>query len=215
VVSIAAYPEDAMARARKQIVSTDDTQFKKIEAALGCELPIESRQWILFAIKAAPIIQRMQADLQETIFQVAKDIVVHATGLEQALKDAAKSADISHWLSDFAYGDLNELGVVPQAIVQSVAAHVSALKESAKIVLTMQRRGRGRPKQKDRELVTMGLKKALIAIPFPKRPTVARFARVIYPYLNVPPKSIKSIDALADLLNAALGESGRKNPRES
>jgi len=205
-----------MARARKQIASTDDAQFKKIAAALGCELPATSRKWILFAIDWAPFIGSMQADLQETIFQVAKNIVVHATGLEQALKAAADSPHISHWLSDFAYGDLNELGVAPQAFVQSVAARVSALKESAKIMRTMQRRGKGRPKQKDRELVAMGLKKALIAIPsFPKRPTVARFARVIYPYLNVPPKSIKTKDALADLLNAALGESGRENPRKS
>jgi len=90
-----------MARARKRIASIDDAQFKKIEAALGCELPAESREWIVFAIEVPPIFRSMQADLEQTIFQVADDIAAHAAGFERALRTAASSPDISHWLTTF------------------------------------------------------------------------------------------------------------------
>jgi hypothetical protein len=155
----------------------------------------------------------MQTDLEATIFQVAGDIASHAPKLERALITAARSPHISHWLCSFAYGDLNELGLTPQAFVESVAAQVSAFKKSAKIVQTMPRRGRGRTKLKDRELVSTSLTRALRAIPsFPKRPTVTRFGHVIHPYLTNAPRSK---DALADLLIAELGEEGQKIRRKS
>jgi hypothetical protein len=198
---------------RKSIASIDDTQFKKIESELGCVLPPTSREWILLAIDWVPFFESMQTDLEETIFQVADDIAVHSSGLERALKTAASSPHISHWLTNFAYSDLNELGLRPQALMESVAAQVGALKKSAKIVQAMLRRGRGRSKQRHREFLSTNLTKALRAIPtYPERPKVARFARVIYPYLTNAPASK---DALADLLNAALGEDGRKNLRKS
>src|SRR5262249_24618563 len=151
-----------------------DANFKKIENELECELPATSRELILVAIGWAPdFIKGMQTDLEATIFQVAHDIARHAPKLEGALTKAARSPHISHWLCSFAYGDLNELGLTPQAFVEFVAAQVSAFKKSAKIVQTMPRRGRGRTKLKDREHVSTSLTKALRAIPtFPQRPPV-------------------------------------------
>jgi hypothetical protein len=215
VVSVDAHlREDAMARARRrQIASINDANFEKIENELECELPATNREWILLAIGWAPFFKDMQTDLESTIFQVADDIARHAPKLERALTTAARSPHISHWLSSFAYGDLNELGLRPQALVEFVAAQVSAFKKSAKIVQTMPRRGRGRTKLKDRELLSTSLTKALRAIPsFPECPTVTRFAHVMHPYLTNAPTSK---DALADLLIAELGQEGRKNRRKS
>lgn len=130
-----------MARARRDLItSIDDARFKKIESELGCELPATSRGWILLAIGWAPFIESMQADLEETIFKVAVDIADHPPGLEQALTTAARSPHISHWLCDFAYSDLNELGLRPEAFVQFIAAQVSAVKKSAKSLQAMPRR---------------------------------------------------------------------------
>jgi hypothetical protein len=88
-------------------------ELDRIQDKLGCVLPDASRRMIALAIEWAPFFRDMQAAFEETIFDIADEVVVHATGLERALRKAGANCHISHWLQELGgiYKGLELLGI--------------------------------------------------------------------------------------------------------
>jgi hypothetical protein len=198
---------------RKSLVSIDDPRFRRIETDLGCKLPYESRQWIVAAgDPLGSFFAEMQEDLEKGIYEVADDLAKHLPAIRAALFKARGSPHISHWLLEFSGIDagLALLGIKPDSRVQFCIEIVDALLRGAKHFQSMPRRGKGAPRQKNREFLATCLTKALTAIPsWPDKPSVGRFAKVCYPYLRdaTAPKSHR---ALAALLSVSLSQLNQK-----